>query len=551
MLSLVSHSVVLSSLHRASRPEGHGLPAEIGFLSWLSFLGNALLLVLQLAKPELDDTESVYVRVFDRDGVVSTNRGWQAFWAGGDAADVAATTWSGHGYDDGGRLRNRSEKRDGFSGCLSRWLGFWCCLGRRAGRDGRRGNEETLEGGGAWPIAGGEAGTSGSLNESLLGSIGLDRSSHRGSMLASGSKARRGWRASGGSDDDEGLQRGCFKRMGGIGTSAPTGNQDMDRDGGELFCPDSFQRRIGAVAGLAEVVGTPSRQRRVRQQAFSSSAYPVVSCTPRAPPQAAAPIFGASVTRWRLVDANGVPLAHGSPSDVGWTDRSTDRSGEASSSRTATLSGSEVATVATSSVFSMIAVDDPDPSASSHEAGEVDVPLTPLKVQFELAVRASGRGEKDWWGRGCAEADTGASVQSANATATLVRGSAAATAAGDWRLWRSAADVLALYDALALRFGQEFCDRVSRPQLKTATTISLTADPNGSHGEASSPTGGGPMSTAPHRADILRDVRMVGAFLRNLLGLRQFLRLAGWGVLLSVLLMSKSQNTGSSVTVGV
>ena len=206
-----SHSVVLSGLHRASERRGHHLPAEIGCLGWLSFFGNATLVLLQLGKPELDDVESVYVRVVGREGVVPPNSGWQAFWAGGDA-------WSG--IVDGGGV-----DQSGGRGCpasVSRWFGRWCCFGwlRRgdgSGGGGRRGDGTLEGGGGAWPIAAGQPGTTDTLNESLLGAVGFNES-HGGGVGASPSKAkqdRRGSRMSSWSHRGGGTQRGgCFRRVG-------------------------------------------------------------------------------------------------------------------------------------------------------------------------------------------------------------------------------------------------------------------------------------------------------------------------------------------------
>lgn len=86
--------------------------------------------------------------------------------------------------------------------------------------------------------------------------------------------------------------------------------------------------------------------------------------------------------------------------------------------------------------------------------------------------------------------------------------------------------MLALYDALALRFGQEFCGRVARPQFNTAVANGTWAAARQNEGNKTLSLSGGslPPSTAPHRVDILIDARRAGAFLRSILGLRQFLR---------------------------
>lgn len=255
----------------------------------------------------------------------------------------------------------------------------------------------------------------------------------------------------------------------------------------------------------------------------SSSSYPggAASIGARAPPQVAAPVLGVAVSRWRLVDADGVPSAHGSSGDVVWTERS--RHGSTSSVRTAALSGSDFApTVAAdghprdhsdlSSVSASAALNDFDPGEA--RAGSS---AEPHRVEFELLVRASGRGEMDWWGRDPPGGAGGAAA-------------AAASADGDWRVWRSAADTLALYDALALRFGPEFGRRVSRPSFKTHKKHVRFAVEEGDDGSRSPPAAARrspPLMMLPgalHRVDILSDAKKVGAFLRSLMGLRQFLR---------------------------
>lgn len=587
-----THSVVLSGLHRASERRGNHLPAEIGCLSWLSFFGNATLVLLQLGKPELDDVESVYVRVVGREGVVPPNSGWQAFWAGGDA-------WSGIG--DGGGVGHHSGER-GCPAGVSRWFGRWCCFGwlREGGGDGcggssggRRGDGSINGGGGAWPIAAGQLGTTDTLNESLLGAVGFDES-YGGGVGASPSKAkqdRRGSRVSSWShrvgSGGEAQRSGYFRRMGralssvtGQGNKVAGDEDEQEAEQGQAWRTgggaggggagfmrrDSYARDIrGASALGVAAAGTAQRPRRVRAQALSASAYSGgASCAARPPPQAAAPVFGVAVTRWRLVDANGVPTAYGSSSDTVWTDRSTDRSSVersversvgrspgrspgrsgngGSSSRTAALSESEAAPAegqSASSVTSATLPGESGPPAPGSGEGETGPAPAPSAVQFELAVRASGRGEMDWWGRGGggggAEPGGVAPGQStgpaAGAAGAGGSAAAAATAAGDWRVWRSSADVLALYDALALRFGQEFCGRVPRPQLKTATALTSAAAAGRTRGDevASLPSAGSSPPAAPHRVDMLRDARTMGSFLRSLLGLRQFLRWVGTG----------------------
>ncbi|CBN77240.1 hypothetical protein Esi_0038_0149 [Ectocarpus siliculosus] len=544
--ALVVNSVVLSSLRHASEVSGHHLPAEIGCLSWMSFFANAVLVVLQLFKPELDDTEGVYVRVVGREGVVpsasSANNGWQTFWAGGgDTFDVAATAVSG---DDRNTKSGSSSSR-------------WCCFGGR-----RRGGDDDFEGGGAWPIAGGTNGRGGTLNESLLGIIGLDDQDRE---FSSPSKPEAGWNnGGGGSSQRRARAGGCFRRVGGFFSSvvdrgnkaaSAAAEQEEGRAGGGagaswLQRQDSpFRRKLWGDGGFASATTVTRASAQSALSAGSSSSSPpsysgAASIGVRAPPRVAAPIFGVAVTRWRLVDLDGEPLAHGSSSgDVAWTDRS--RSASSSSARTATTLSASEATLTgvggggggrASSMVESRFNDHLDPSLALDPNDGARVG-EPLGVQFELVVRASGRGEMDWWGRGdsAEPSSPGAGhigIHPPHGPAPATPG----TGAGDWRVWRSAADTLALYDALALRFGQEFCGRVSRPKLKTTLPSSaagasgvLSDDRSGSPPRPSSPDSPPALivaSAAPHRVDMLRDAKTVGAFLRSLLGLRQFLSTA-------------------------
>lgn len=478
--------------------------------------------MLQLAKPELDDTESVYVRVLDRDGVVSTDRGWQAFWTGGDGLNFSGATMEGFGNGDG---LSQSTKTN-----------FWRRFIRRGSSNGERRTEETLGVGGAWLIAGDEFGTSGALNEPFLGENGFDGSSGRLSGVPQG-KIKRGQGRKWSNASDGGQRRRGYFRQGGWflpsmanrGSKATAVEQDEERGGRRQLQQEPFRRGVGGAAALAISAGTAARPKQFRDRAFTSSSSSMVSCTPRAPPQAAAPVMGVSVTRWRFIDSDGIPWAHGSPSDFFVTDRLSERSGKISSSHTATLGASEVATVGPSSVSSIALASDSDSSAERKNMGEeVELSGTPLTVQFELVVRSSGRGEMDWWGRGGTDSSAAEIRHDTKPVATYFsRGGSAkatSTAAGDWRVWRSAPDVLALYDALALRFGQEFWVRVSRPLLKTAALSTSVATQAGVKGASSSTSARSLTPEAPHRADILRDARVIGAFLRSLLGLRQFLR---------------------------
>lgn len=470
------------------------------------------MVVLQLAKPELDDTESVYVRVLDREGVVTSNRGWQAFWAGGDGF---ANRGDSHHF---GQSRRASVR-------------LLCCCN---GREGQEHYERGEGGGRVWPAAAaagsGELGAPGMLDESLLGTIGLDDRNGRNNIRSLfKSKTRRLDEES----DERRGRAGCigrirraFSSIAGRGddVTVQEGDHHAETGGGGVLERESSLQQ--AASALSAGSGNHPRNKNVHESArFSSSSYPVASCAPRAPPQAAAPVFGVSVSRWRIVGPDGAPMAHGSPSDVVWgerLERSSD--GGSLSTRTATLSASEMAAPGPRTGAEMIVGTSSDSTASAdgEESGNIEyaspVAVAPV-AQFELVVRASGRGEMDWWGRS-ATSDERASAPPGLSNAG---GMAAVTAAGDWRVWRSAIDVLALYDALALRFGQDFCSRVVRPQLGTATTQRRTnaaMSGNGDGDAASSPP------AAPHRLDILRDARTVGSFMRTLLGLRQFLRYA-------------------------
>lgn len=553
---------MLSSLRHASEAPGRHLPAEIGCLSWISFFVNAVLVVLQLVKP--DDTVSAYVRMVGREGVVPStaadNRGWQAFWAGGgDTVEVPSVA-------------------NGNSGSTSRRASSsWCCFGGR-----RRRRRNSLGGDGAWPIA---SDGGGSLDESLLGSIDFDERTGLGgaSPFKAKKKKKRKKRAGGG---------GFFKQVGGFlssavkrGTTKATAaaEQEEGRVGvgqeergwlqrqGNPFGQGSNPFGRNPAEG-----GTTARKTRAQQALGGgpSSSYPsAASIGARAPPQVAAPVFGVAVTRWRLVDADGVPSVLGSSGDVVWADRSTERSRSRASwiasTRTSALSGSESASTvaeggeggrfsgdlsdaslsASAATAGLNPFDDGGASTSVSASASPPDCSAPLTVEFELLVRASGRGEMDWWGRGDPEpaggttfAGAAAAAATAITTATAattaadgrssafaVGGSAAATpGAGDWRVWRSAADTLALYDALALRFGQEFGRRVSRPNFLTyekhVTLSSSVGDGSDDGSGTGSPPLLAPLPSALHRVDIQRDTKTIGAFLRSLMGLRQFLR---------------------------
>lgn len=449
-------SVVLSSLKAASQLEGHGLPAEIGFLSWVSFFANAFLVLLQLGKPELDDIESVYVRVLDRGTVVPEGTGWQTFWAGGGFDE----------FNPSGRVISRMRERE--RGCC--W-GFWGCL--RSGDEG--GGNGVVSGAGVWPVAGVDSRTSGTLNESLLGTVGLE-SSRGSSVFALEGKRGRGWTASQSSSEAP-HSGGCFGRTGRFLCSMLGRTSKAARGDGGGESERDLQRRShfqtnpsGLSCSMA--IGPPRNS---------------VAIAPRPPPQAAAPVYGVFVTRWRLVDADGVPKANGPPFDDVVLDGRASGKG-VSSSRT--LDGQELSALST------------DHTA---EVDGIGKGATRLTLQLELAVRSSSRGQMDWGGRGGPVSDGSSS------------------AASHWRVWRSVTDVLALYDALAFRFGAEFCGRVPRPRLRTIAMLT-SAPPDASDRTDQEGSRAASFAIGPHRADIRRDARTVGTFLRGLLGLRQFLR---------------------------
>lgn len=499
------------------------MPGEIAALTWFAFLADALLVMLEVSKPQLPELNvaSVYLLAADREGVPVAS-GWQGFWAGDEPLDFSS-----------GRAEQDQSKECCCCGLRSlvRWLCHCCCCrccrGQKAGGEELR--TDTGPEGGAW-LTGSGSEASGTLNDTLLGNTGLGlrgRSDRHAFMYQLAQGKQNGRR------NEDGCAHRASKFLSSlVGREYPT----AEKGGEESFQRqelDTEHRSTAAGAVLSVGAGTAVMPRNVRARSGSSSAYSVAS-TARAPPQAAAPVFGVSVTRWRLVNADGIPTSQrGVPMDT-WTDRSTDRSSARSfnvSFRTATtLSDSHTVVSAVGGVAPSISSPLASHSEQTNASAAVDakgenVSATastgPLRVQFELAVRASGRGEMDWWGRG---------IETPAGGGAAAVGAAGATATGDWRVWRSAADVLALYDALALRFGQEFCGRVTRPQLGTAK-VSLSAAPvpmgkDGHLSSVASPTQARP--NTPHRADISRDARVIGACLRNLLGLRQFLRCVGY-----------------------
>lgn len=448
----------------------------------------------------------MYILAAQQDGV-SVSSGWQAFWAGDEPLDFP----SGGGRGAGGDVHTRG-------GCCCCGLGFlWHCLCRCCcsccsspqSSDEELYRSEAGLGRGAWPTVGGPE-ASGTLNDSLLGTIGLGEDLNGDASL---------YQTKGRYDDGE-REGGCIQRTSKFLSSIVERRTSKPEEGNERSLERqqsgaAYRAPAAAGAVLSVGAGTAIRPSIGRARSGSSSAYSVASRA-RAPPQASAPVFGASVTRWRLVNADGTPSAqHGLPTDT-WTDHSTDRSSERSfpvSFHTATtLSESDTAThmdVGSSLSSPIATLGKRVSTAADYRDSDAGAPL---RVQYGLAVRASGRGEMDWWGRGVETPAGGAASASG------------ATAAGDWRVWRSAADVLALYDALALHFGQEFCERVVRPQLKTAKVSPPVEGAGQAEKAHSSPAGSPRRSNAPHRVDISRDARVIGAFLRNLLGLRQFLR---------------------------
>lgn len=506
--------MVLSSLHHASRRAGYGLRGEIATLTWLAFFANALLIVLQLSKPDPPDANgaSVYVLADSQDGPPVTT-GWQAFWAGDEPVDFSTGRASSVGRGGG----------QAGGSCLSCCCGIGflrqcgrCCRGPSCGTpnadDADVYRSEAGLDRGVWSTVGGPE-ASATLNDSLLGSIAFG-----GGLEGEASLYRSEKQQGGGARED-----GCMRKTGRFLSSLIVGRKSVpDGEDEESLrrqqLDTTYRASSAGGAALSPGAGTLIRPRIGRARSDSSSTYSV-SSRARAPPQAAAPVFGASVTRWRLVNADGIPLTQrGLPPDAALTDRSTDRSSERTFSvsfHTATTLGESDTTThgerTSSSSSSPIAT----LGKTTVSIGDGDA-SGPLRVQFGLSVRASGRGEMDWWGR-----DVGTPASGVASTSI-----AGATAAGDWRVWRSSADVLALYDALALHFGQEFCARIARPQLKTAKVLRSTdGAANSDENVLGSQLDRSPaQSNAPHRVDISRDARAIGRFLRNLLGLRQFLR---------------------------
>ncbi|CAM9634960.1 unnamed protein product, partial [Choristocarpus tenellus] len=258
----------------------------------------------------------------------------------------------------------------------------------------------------------------------------------------------------------------------------------------------------------------------------------------RPPPKATAPVYNVSVTRWRFVDANGVPCSHGGPAiSDNWTEVS---SLADTSSRAATISRSEIDATPllptpSHTLPNMSAAVKPwCPSpldmrgtsgaleGGAHGVGSMN--QGPLGVQFELAVHASGQGEMDWWGHGSAVVEHQSPSLNifpfggGSGGSMRIRGGGLN---GEWRVWRSGSDALTLYDSLALQFGQDFCIRVKRPLLRTvrhsaAEGVAGVSGPDPSNLLVQT-------APVPHRSDTSHDAKSLGAFLRHLLGQRQFL----------------------------
>lgn len=473
-------SVVLSSLVRASQRDGQHLHRDIAALHWLSFMINTVLVFLQLCKPSFDDMGLYVVRGDRERGEIG---GWQSFWAGEDAPDGVRAS-----HAVGGNVRSRRKARF-CAGAICNWC--FGCFRRRD--DERYLVEEGNPNGDSWPLVG--SGAAGSLNDALLETSGLEYSNESNlAVLPSGKRKRK-------REVPDSKRHGCMRRTGAFFSSFRRTKPGTDDGVPSTLGGHSDQRRLDVPE--AEGVG----ERGCARGESGSSSYSIASRA-RAPPQAAAPVFGVSVTRWRVLGGDGVPYAQGLSSDA-WADLSSRRWGNVSPRAWNAYDKSELSATEAPSVASSTNHGDTSESSADQENGMTS--LSSVTVQFELAVRTSARGEMDWWGHNGEPFGAGfgrLSVSSGSAPSTV----------GDWRVWRSAGDVLALYDALALRFGQEFCSRVSRPQLKTADVASLQTQENDSVPSVPS------KRPAPHRSDISRDARAVGGFLRTLLGLRQFLR---------------------------
>lgn len=469
-------SIVLSSLGAAARRAGHDLHADVAALHWLSFLINTALVLLQFCKPDLEEVAGVYL--VETDGGMAPPSGWQPF-----GRVDSAGGYRGGAYGEAPRpwlIPCCSGSVDH----LRRWL---CCCPETDESSSMEYGQPVY---GAW-LVDDASGASGTLNDALLGTAGLGGfSSVNGDPIPpAGRKRRRLCDGSG--------ARGCWRQTRALlrslcrrGAGGESGEVGLARQGAPVARSSSrspFPPSLGLGDALTVRPG-PDRSR--------GSAYPTASGA-RAPPQAAVPVLGISVTRSRLVDPRGVPLVQRSLSDS-WTEHSLEQLiGASFRSSGARGEGqrAEAEAEAEAQAEEQPSPDGESDAGASRAGGEGDgagVEASTM-VEFELAVRTSGRGEMDWWGQ---------SLESSHAASRLAAGPGPSSV-GDWRVWRSAREVLALYDALALRFGQDFSARLSRPQLKTAQAAG---------------------KLPAHRLDISRDARTIGAFLRSLLGQRQFLR---------------------------
>jgi len=104
----------------------------------------------------------------------------------------------------------------------------------------------------------------------------------------------------------------------------------------------------------------------------------------------------------------------------------------------------------------------------------------PPKLMFEIAVRCNRHGELDWI--------------AANA------GSQQEERASLWIVWRTAQELLDLYQFLEIKFGPVFQTKLRRPSFRTLAA-----------------------STPLHQMDISSDMKVFATYLRTLLGNRQYL----------------------------
>ncbi|CAM9218049.1 unnamed protein product, partial [Discosporangium mesarthrocarpum] len=561
LAEMVFQSIVLSALYGASLGHhGHAeLRWEVASLCWLLFSANVLLVGIQLAK---DETYTTLRDRPSRDG-----GGWQAL--GFERAWGSSTFPHALGTVE-------AVRASGSEGGLCSWFcGHlrWPWRHRHRQRNDADGSFEVLGERLLGETRGQERwGTSLGWGQASEGSTEAYRL-QEGSVVG-GSKLKHSV-----DDDDGGVctsrgPRACgewgqrswrlSRRLLGWVPCWPEGGRDSAMacapEGGD---DDHLSWRVesSAVAG-----GAPTGLGRGHgdDRSVGGACYTPLA---RPPPQASAPVYSVSVTRWRVVNTDGLPVARGPTSDD-WTEVSLSSAGGSSRSSALTAAASSLSEICsqrppplrTSTIRPSVQAGTAAAAMGSSCPGAVDSPVAAvaaqggLCVQFELLVRASGQGEIDWWGHGTA----GMGAPSGDTSAAGVpdcgyhhdpapptgegghQGLGLGSSPGEhgeWRVWRSAADALALHDIVSLRFGHTFSERIKRPPLRTGGAFSGAGEGNaGGSGDAGGTGGadgaGGKASLGssdrvttgmPHRVDMARDARTLGGYLRQLLGLRQFL----------------------------